>query len=861
MIRLRMLGTVDLKDSQDREVQAVLRRPKLLALLGYLAAARPAGFHRRDTLVALLWPEDDNAHARNSLRQAVHALRAALGREAVTARGEEELGLGEQALSCDVCEFAAALEAGAAERALELYRGGFLEGVHVSEAPEFERWVDQEREHLRRRATEAAQTLAERAADEGNPVGASRWALRVTELSPYDETAVRRLIELLDRSGDRAGAVRAYEEFERRLQRDLEVQPSPSTRRFVDGIRADRQVEGTAAPTDGGKEQAEALQLGRSSGRAPRGVAPTRTRVAVVLALLVGALLASGWLLSRARASAARAEAARRPKRLVVLPFANLGPAADAYFADGISEEIAARLATIDHLRVISRTSATLYKSTNKTMAQIAAELGVDYVLEGSVRWEKSPVGQNRVRVTPRLVNTANETDLWAQVYDEPLDEIFRVQSDIAEKVVQSLEITLRDPQRHAVRAAPTGDLKAYDYYLRGNDLQRLNTEERGTRAAVRMYEKAVELDPAFALAYAQLSRMHSRMYWYHYDHSRDRLARAKRAVDRAFELAPDLPEAHHSLGAYYFMGELDYDRALREFAIAAASRPNDSELFLATAAVLARQGRLRDALASYETALQLDPRSALVANTYAQTYDRLRDFAHAESLYDRAIALSPDWAFPYFFKAGLYLRRDGSTREARAVLEEARTVGVADNPLVLLEEVTVDIFDRHYDAARNRLSSTTPEVIADQFRFIPRAQLYAQVYGLMQRHDLERAYYDSARSFVSSRLQQMAGDSRLHSALGIAYAGLGRKLDAVREGERGVALLPVSKEAYRGYYREWDLARIYAMVDERQAALDRLDHLLSIPGNLTVAWLRVDPTWDALRGDSGFQRLLNRRR
>src|SRR3989442_10755710 len=156
MIRLRVLGTVDLRDSQDREVHAILRRPKFLALLGYLASARPIGFHRRDTLVALLWPELDNAHARNSLRQGVHALRAALGRDAVVARGEEEIGLNEQALSCEVREFAAALDAGEVERALELYGGGLLEGVHRPDAPELQRSLDTEREQLRRRACDAA---------------------------------------------------------------------------------------------------------------------------------------------------------------------------------------------------------------------------------------------------------------------------------------------------------------------------------------------------------------------------------------------------------------------------------------------------------------------------------------------------------------------------------------------------------------------------------------------------------------------------------------------------------------------------------------------------------------------------------
>src|SRR2546422_557541 len=216
MISFRMLGSVELRDSQGRELDAILRRPKLLALLGYLTIARPWGFQRRDTLVALLWPELDHAHARNALSQAVHALRQALGHAALVAGGEEVLGVSEAGLWCDVREFETALEAGRAEQALELYGGGLLNGLHVSGVPEFERWLDEERERLRRRACEAAQLVTDREAAADNQVGAARWALRLTELSPFDETAGRGLGELLDRMGGRAGAGGADGEFERR---------------------------------------------------------------------------------------------------------------------------------------------------------------------------------------------------------------------------------------------------------------------------------------------------------------------------------------------------------------------------------------------------------------------------------------------------------------------------------------------------------------------------------------------------------------------------------------------------------------------------------------------------------------------
>src|SRR2546425_1227536 len=375
--------------------------------------------------------------------------------------------------------------------------------------------------------------------------------------------------------GDRAGAVRAYEEFERRLGRDLEVEPSLATQGLIAGIRARRSLVtgAAAAPDPAAVSQASAAERSASSVAAAPAPRTARRQGHVLLTVIV----------------------------IVVLPFTNLGPVGQEYFADGVTEEITARLAAVGDLRVIGSTSATAYKGTKKTILDIGRELGVAYILEGSVRWEKSPDGRARVRVTPQLVSTTDGTHLWAQVYDEPLDEIFRDQSDIAQQVVQALDLTLLQPQRRTIEAVPTPNVQAYDYYLRGNEYLRRGADERIQRTALRIYEKAVELDSAFALAYALVSRMRSRLYLFHYDRSPEGLAAAKRAVDKALELAPDLPEAHHSLGTYYWLGFLDYDRALREFAIVEASRPNDSQLLHARAVLRQRQGKLREALVGFE--------------------------------------------------------------------------------------------------------------------------------------------------------------------------------------------------------------------------------------------------------------------
>jgi TolB-like protein/Tfp pilus assembly protein PilF len=542
----------------------------------------------------------------------------------------------------------------------------------------------------------------------------------------------------------------------------------------------------------------------------------------------------------------------------VVLPFANLGAPEDRYFADGVAEEITARLAAVDRLRIIGSTSANAYRDTKKGIPEIGRELGVEYVLEGSIRWQKPAQGSARVRVTPQLVSTVDGTHLWAQVYDEPLDEIFRVQSDIAQKVVRALDIALLEQQRRAVEAIPTHNIQAYDAYLRGIEYWRRGLEERFQRSALQMFETAVELDSSFALAWAMVARLHTRIYAQYFDRSPDRLAQAKRAVDQALRLQPDLPEAHLSLGHYYWVAHEDLDRALQEFAFVAVSRPGEPGLAL-RAVVLSRQGRYSEALANFARALENDPRSAGIHLSYAEVFDLTRDYARAEPLYDRAIALAPDVTYPYFLKAGLRLRRDGNAQAARAVLDDAERVGLADAPYVVLAEVQIAMFERRYDAALARLSLGAPNVFADQLRFTPRAQLQAEVYGLLQQRDLERAYYDSALKIVAARLRGRPDDARLHSALGVAYAGLGRKEEAIVEGERGVDLRPISNDRYQGYYRVWDLARIYVMVGEFDKAVDRLEYLLSIPGYLSSAWLRIDPTWDPLRGHPRFQKLVAR--
>jgi TolB-like protein/Tfp pilus assembly protein PilF len=549
--------------------------------------------------------------------------------------------------------------------------------------------------------------------------------------------------------------------------------------------------------------------------------------------------------------------------RLVILPFENLGSTEDDYFADGITDAITARLAGIHGLGVISRQSAIQYKKSEKKTQEIAKELRVDYILEGTIQRERQSDSNSRVRIIPQLINASEDTHAWSEIYDDDMSEVFRVQSEVAEQVAQALDITLLEPERRALLARPTENIEAYDYYLRGADYSQRSLLESDKRIAIQMYEKAIELDPTFAQAYAQLSRVHFLMYWFYYDHSEERLALGKQAVDRALELNPDLPGAYLALGQYYYHGHLDYDRALEQFAIGRKIQPNNSGLLSYIGYVQRRQDKFEQALANFKKASELNPLSHISAWDVGTTSMYLRKYPEAEQYFDQAISLAPDLSFAYYCKGWLYLCWEGSTEKARAVLEEAlQSIRSAETPRIFNLLVNIDLFDGNYQEALDRLSLNSQDIdnqdyIDDLEYFIPNALLYARIYGYMNKKELEKANYESARNILESKIRQRPEHARFHSALGLAYAGLGLKQNAIWEGNLAVEMLPVNKDTFRGPYRVEDLARIYVMVGEFDAAIDRLEYLLDRPGTMSIPLLQLDPAWNPLRDHPRFKKLI----
>jgi len=311
------------------------------------------------------------------------------------------------------------------------------------------------------------------------------------------------------------------------------------------------------------------------------------------------------------------------------------------------------------------------------------------------------------------------------------------------------------------------------------------------------------------------------------------------------------------ALGHYYYHGYLDYDRALEQFDIVRRSLPNNSDLLSFTGFVQRRQGKFEQAVTNIKKAYSLNPVSPELAFELADTLMLLRKYPEAEYYYKRTTQV-PDLPWPYANAGWLYLRWQGDIKKARETIEEVSwKSGYQEHPSDLLKSVLIDVLDRKYQQALENLSSMTLEHFDSQFYFITREQLYAQINGLMGNRQVELAYYESARKILEAKVQEQPNDSRFHSSLGIAYAGLRRKADAVREGELATDLLPISKEAWRGVFRVEDLARIYVMVGEFDMAVEKLEFLLSVPGELSIPLIRLDPTWDPLRDHPRFIKLL----
>jgi TolB-like protein/Flp pilus assembly protein TadD len=596
----------------------------------------------------------------------------------------------------------------------------------------------------------------------------------------------------------------------------------------------------------------------RSPAARPVARGPSALRWLSLAALVVVAAVTIGLVL-RYRTSPRIGPASER-KMLAVLPFVNLGQPEDEYFAAGITEEITSRLATIKELGVISRTSAVHYAGADKTIRQIGNELGVQYILEGTVRWAHEPGGESRVRITPQLIRVSDDTHLWSQPYDRVIEDIFGIQSDIAQNVVEHLGLALLAKGHPAVGAAPTSNLEAYQAYLRAQFYAgQPHFAVENWENAIRNYERAVELDSTFTLAYARLAMAHATLYYYWYDSTEERLAKARAAVNRARELEPNAPEVHLALGYFHLQVERNVPLALKEFEIAGRDLPDNADILEAKGNASRQEGHWMDALDQYSKACELDPRSGALRENLAESYWWCRRYQDALESAERAIALSPDQMWPYLDKVFNYWswKGSGALRESRAALE---AMGRGQDPdWTVWAWFFQAAYEGKYEDALGYLASFPNDWIRIKIGAFPKSLLSAQMYELLNEPRRAEADYKNAAALLEREVAVHPEDPRYHSSLGIAYAVLGHREKAVEEGERAEELLPISKDAVYGIPYVIDLAHIYTILGEQDAALRELERVLTVPSWISVAWLSMDFRWNRLRDNPRFKELIQR--
>jgi eukaryotic-like serine/threonine-protein kinase len=641
-------------------------------------------------------------------------------------------------------------------------------------------------------------------------------------------------------------------------------EPPPSVRTVRPNVPegVDQAIRRALAPVPADRFDS-AAELGRALASAPAGsldAAPTvettathqrrpRSLAILVLGFVLGLGVLFGWLRRHGTAT----DDAAGVKRLAVLPFDNLGLPEDEYFADGVTDEIRAKLAGVEGLQVTASRSAAEYKKSTKDLATIARELGVDYLLVGKVRWEKG--GKSRVRVTPELIQVATGSTRWEQPFDASLTDVFQVQADVAGQVARALDVALGTPQREALAKPPTANAAAYDAYLKGEAAsKRLGAvDPRETREAIKYYEQAVALDSGFAQAWAALSRAGSQLY-VNGTPTPELARRSREAAERALRLSPNHFRGRLALGDYYStVPPVDWERALREYEAGLRLAPNDGDLVASSALAEISSGHWEDAVEHLTRALALDPRSLLVGRRLAYTLYRLRRYPEALAICNRAIALDSTRLEMYFNKTMTYLAQ-GDLQRARQTIRDASAAA----PPAVVAPYFANFFDLYWalpDDLQKLVLQLAPAAFDDRAAW---AIVFTQTYDLRGDKARARIYADSARLAFEDRLRALPDDPQNNVLHGLALAYLGRKAEAIAAGEKGVALLPISSDAFTGPYFQHQLVRIYLLVGEPMKALDRLEPLLTIPYYLSPGWLRIDPTFDSIRENPRFKRLVN---
>jgi adenylate cyclase len=545
-------------------------------------------------------------------------------------------------------------------------------------------------------------------------------------------------------------------------------------------------------------------------------------------------------------------------KSIAVLPFENLSEEkANAFFADGVQDEILTDLAKVADLKVISRTSVIAYRDiTARNLRKIGQELGVAHLLEGSVQR-----AGNRVRVNAQLINARNDAHLWAQTYDRDLADIFTIQSEIAKAIADQLQARLSPSERQAIERAPTSNLAAFDLYARAKDLLRIANPGKAERLqAIDLLNQAVARDPSFFDAYCQLANAHGSLYSGDMDRTPARFALATAAAEAAGRLRPDAGETHLARARNLYYGARDYQSALAELEVAGRTLPNDPQVAELKGYIERRQGGWDESTRDLERAIELDPRNAAILGQVAISYHNLRRYAELRSAYNRILSFTPNDAFAQAQRAYVDFEEKADSRPYHEVLDSIRRTNPAAIPAISADWLFCALAEHDAAGATDALVAIGEDPVilgyADNVR-VSRPFVQGVIARINNDPAKARAAFTAARAEQEKILQAQPDDPAALCVLGLIDAALGRKDDALREGRRAVELLPMEKDAKHGIAMNKYLAMIAAWIGDKDLACQQLAIAVSQPNDLGYGQLKLMPYWDPLRGDRCFESIV----
>src|SRR6266487_3175415 len=587
----------------------------------------------------------------------------------------------------------------------------------------------------------------------------------------------------------------------------------------------------------------------------PSAAAPkTRRRRNIIMLVATGVMVSAiaGFFLLPRISSARKID-----KSIAVLPFENLSDDKEnAYFADGIQDDVLTNLSKIGDVKVISRTSVMSYRGKTSNVREIGKALGVATILEGSVR----RIG-NRVRVNVQLINAENDEHIWAEDYDRDLTDVFAIQTDLAKKISGELQAKLSPAEKAQMERKPTENGEAYLAFVQAQNLGCALEDFDKLKQSEQLYDRAVQLDPNFAVALARSSLLQSWIV-HNFDRTSERREKARALAERALRFQPDLPEAHLAVGYSYYYGDNNYDAALREFEIAQRGLPNESDAYLAIGAIQRRQGKWAESTANLEKAVSLNPKEIWPLQNLTFNYAMLRNYDAADKTIDRALAIDPNALEPLEVKSKLAIAEKGDFSVAENAFEAVKSIPMTNEQKAKIASERADVFilQRKYREGLQEAESLPDDMLASFSKGLGgKYYLIGFARKALQDEAGARAAFLKAKSAIEEQLKQSpdAADTRIQLAKVLAY--LNEKDSALAEAQHATELLPESKDAFGGPEITSGVAEVHAILGDNGRAIEILDGLLSRPSAVTVQGLKINPIWDPLRNDPRFQALLDK--